>query len=302
MNRNDLERILTEIGRLDVAPPDEVTSARIASRWRHASGSPRSRVQARRRPRAVAVGGAIGLIAAAASIAVVVAATGTRNTSDLVVAAASGITVELPDGQTLLAQGGEVLPDGSIVIGGPGASGVIGGVYVGPASQFVVRNGRLQPRTDASLVDPASPAATDAAAALSTTTAPRGTRVSTTAAGSTPSTEIGASGAGGTPTSSPRRRPAPPARLSVQASARPGAAQITWAPPEGSPVVRYVVVRTKKWNGRTLPQGRRIAQVRSGQPLVAVDRKPQTGTFYVIAAYGPKNRLIAIGSVAAPTT
>lgn len=298
MNRNDIERLLRDLAALPVETPDELTSARIASRWRSAQGG-RPPTGQRRPLRSVAIGGAVALVAAAASVAVIVVADHPDDGRDLVVQAADGVTIELPDGQQLLAQGGEVLPEGALILGGAGASGLIGGIYVGPQSRFVVQGGRLEPQTERITPDTTmSPSPTDETA-TSATRAPQPTP-SDPATSDTTSTTSRASGSVTTPTAAPRSRPAPPKRLAVEAESRPNGAQITWVAPSDTSVVRYVVVRAKKWNGRTLPRGRRIAQVRSNASLVAIDRKPQPGTFYVIAAYGPKNRLLAIGSVASP--
>ncbi len=287
MNRDDLERLLTELGRSPVEPPDEITATRIERNWRRSTSVP----SARRRSRSVAAGGAAVLLAAAASVSVVVVSRSTERVQP-VVAAARDITVELPDGESLSAQGGEALPEGAIVLGGPGASGVIGGVFVGPRSEYVVRDGRLERSgsssgPDTSAVSPDSTINQPGPQPTTPSTTP------TTPARSTPNGPPATNSTG-------RPRPTPQRRLTVNAALQSGATTISWAAPTGSSVVRYVVVRTKKWNGRTLPAGRRIAVIRAGRPLVAVDPKPVRGTFYVIAAYGPRNRLLALGSVAAP--
>jgi hypothetical protein len=77
-------------------------------------------------------------------------------------------------------------------------------------------------------------------------------------------------------------------------------ARISWSAFGDSGVKEYVVYRVRSWNGSSLPRGKRIATVRSKHGHATIDPHPQTGTFYVVAALGPKRTLLAIGSVRSP--
>ena len=299
MNRPDLESLLHELGRLPVESPDELTVARIESRWRASAGlTGSSRGPERRSRRRVAIGGAVALVAAAASVAAVVGAQ-RNNDPDLVVDAANDVTVELPDGSSIEAQAGEVLPEGAVVVGGPGASGVIGTVFVGPGSAFVVRGGRLVASGAPAPDDPSSDTPpTSTSGVVATTAAPPSSAQGATA--STRPTTSPTTDASPRTTSRARPKPRTTKRLSVSAQRTKPTVRISWVAPTNRTVVRYVVVRARKWNGRTLPQGRRIATVRAGGTLTAVDKRPADGQFYVVAAFGPGNQLLAIGSVSTP--
>lgn len=297
MSRADLESLLHELGRLPVEAPDELALARIESRWRARVGvGQHPIVRTRRTRRSLAIGSAVALVAAAASVAVVV---GTQHDDnpDLVVAAAQGVTIELPDGVSIEAQAGEALPEGATVIGGPRASGVIGTIFVGPGSAFIVREGRLVAASSTALDDPSQDSS---ATTTSSTTIGPPTSAPTATTAARPGAPAPTAPNSPRTTTTPRSKPQPAKRLSVSAQRTKPTVRISWVAPTDTGVVRYVVVRAKKWNGRTLPQGKRIATVRSGRTLTATDSRPVDGQFYVVAAFGPKNRLVAIGSVSTP--
>jgi len=312
MERHDIEELLEQMGRTPVADPDDLAVARIERRWRAASeGLPHAAesrpVRASRRygtpSRRVAVAGATALVGVAASVALVVAVQSRSiGTERIVVADATDIVVVLPNGETVEPLAGEQLPDGAVIQAGDAASGEIGAIEVSPRTRYVVRNGSIE-RYDESPGTTASPPASSVSIPATSTTG-----------------VVGASGAV-TPTSRPSEPKAPttpptsnttptgprPARLGVRATAEPkpggrgSRVQVTWAATDRPEVRRYVVIRVRSWNGRTLPAGKRIASIKAGGNRAAIDRNPKPGTFYVVAAIGPGNRVIAIGSVEAPT-
>lgn len=308
MKHEDLEQLLHHLSETPVEAPDELTVARIERRWRAAAGAPRPRIARRRaaspawgrRPAVVA-----GLVAAAAAIgvALVVAARDPQGGS-VVVAEARGITVVLPNGDVISPLAGESLPEGAII---ESASPVrIGSELLTPGTRYIVENGSIHPE--------GSPAKTEtpetgSASAGSSTTRPAsnlkpssGSSTSTSVSGSSTSVSPPSSSGPSTtkktrPTSPPRR---PPAHLAVGATRNAKQARITWAPYSGAKVKRYVVIRVRSWNGSSLPKGKRIASISKGKATVAFDRSPVDGTFYVVAALGDHNTLLAIGSVATP--
>lgn len=308
MDQHNIEELLEQMGRTPVADPDELTVARIEQHWRSAADGnlvrPARPMSAVRRPsRHVAISGATALIGVAASVALVVAVQGRTNNSDrIVVADATGILVVLPNGETVEPLAGEQLPDGAVIEAGDAASGEVGAVAVSPRTRYVVRNGTIE-----AFGGVASTAPSSSTPAVETTVRST-TAVSGGNGAGTPTTQLAEPQA---PTTQPKSaRPGAgvrPARLSVRAVAEPKTVgngrrvQITWAASDRPEVRRYVVVRVRSWNGRTLPGGKRIANVKAGTKQVAIDRNPRGGTFYVVAAMGPGNRIIAIGSVESPT-
>lgn len=317
MDRHNIEELLEQMGRTPIADPDELTVARIEQRWRSvAEGSTdtsasRSRSvrgqsvgQTRRPSRRVAVSGATALIGVAASVALIVAVQGRTNDSDhTVVADATDVVVVLPNGETIEPLAGEQLPDGAVIEAGDAASGEIGAVAVSPRARYVVRNGTIEPYGGVAATIPRSSNPVVDTTVRSTTAVTGGNGAGT------PSTQV-AEPQG--PTTQPKTTTpgsgVRPARLNVRALAEPKPngkgtrVQIAWTKTDRPEVRRYVVIRVRSWNGRTLPAGKRIANVRAGTRQVAIDRNPKDGTFYVVAAIGPGNRVIAIGSVEAPVS
>jgi len=307
MQHDDLERLLQELGNTPVAPPDELTIARIEARWRAAApavdGTSAARSRApfpRRRRRYLAqhrrpaLIGSVALVAAAAGIALVIAVREPAGT-EVVVAEAQGITVVLPSGEVITPLAGEELPDGSIIQSAPGSSGRVGNEVLSPGVRYIVEDGRLRP---AGSLEPATTTApgTTGVSAPDSTAAPSITR---------PALQPTASTAESTSTTKPSSstsivRRQPPVRLSVTSSRTAKGARITWAATSTPGVKRYVVVRVKSWNGTSLPKGKRLGTVNRGKATVVTDRSPVDGTFYVVAALGEKNAVLAIGSVAAP--
>lgn len=295
--REHLEQLLHELGATPVPDTDELTVARIEARWRSAAeGVSPQRQPARRhrsnRPairRRPAVVSAAALVAAAAGIALVL---GIRSPSgpEVVVAEAQGITVVLPSGEVITPLAGEELPEGAIVQSAPGSAGKVGNDRLSPGIRYIVEKGRLRPAS-------AAPSSTTVAPIASSSTAPSTTnRVSPNSAITSTTVDSGTTAA---PTSTVAHAPAP-ARLTVAVTRTPKRTRITWTPFGGSRVKRYVVVRVKSWNGATLPKGKRIATVGRNKAMVATDRSPVDGTYYVVAALGERNTVLAIGSVAVP--
>lgn len=308
MKHEELEQLLRQLGEMPVEAPDELTVARMERRWRTAAGVPRPRISRRRaaepawgrRPLVVA-----GFVAAAAAIGVglVVAARDPQG-SDVVVAEARGITVVLPSGEVISPLAGEALPEGAII---ESSSAVrIGSELLTPGTRYIVENGLLRPEGSPATSDPPEG---DSAAVVSATTRPSsnlkpsaGPSTSTSVPG--PSSSAAPTSTAGPsttkkprPTLPPRR---PPAHLSIGVSRNAKQARITWAPYTGAKVKRYVVIRVRSWNGSSLPKGKRIASISKGKATVALDRSPVDGTYYVVAALGDHNTLLAIGSVATP--
>ena len=304
MDKDRLEGILHELGKMPVADADEFSIARIAARWRDASTSgtstARRSASAARPLRRPAVVGSTVLIGIAASVALIVAVQDPSPQTSLVVAYSQGVTVRLPDGEVVTPLAGEELPEGAIVEAGTGAKGLIGVDVIAPLSRYVVINGRLQPQTSA------GPIGTDAPRPdTPTTTTPRATTTGLpgdSPTGSTlPPTSSPQVTAQPTPTSSalPPKR-VPPARLAVSAGRKGTKVVVSWAPFGGPGVKRYEVIRVRSWNGSTLPKGKKIATVNRNKATSATDGRPQAGTFYVVAALGAKGKVLAIGSVRAP--
>jgi hypothetical protein len=247
-----------------------------------------------RRP---AVVGAAALVLAAAAAVTVVATLDSPETNDAaVVADAQGVTVILPNGEVIAPLAGEGLPVGAIVEAGANATGRIGDAVLVPRSRYIVGKDGLKIASSADPTPtPAPSIPTTTARATDTTTA----RPTTTAAPSQSSST--APSPTPVPTTAVPTAPEAPSRLAVAATAKGKKARISWSGFGGTGVKQYVVVRVRSWNGSTLPKGKRIATVRRGSTLAAVDAHPQAGTFYVVAALGPKRIVLAIGSVRAPT-
>ena len=303
MNRQQIEALLEEMGNASVPEPDEVTIARIEQRWRRASTSG-GRAPARVRrlhalpsPR-VATAGAAALLAVAASVALVVGVQHSRRDDrSFVVADATDVYVVLPSGETIEPLAGQELPEGALIQTGDAASGAIGAVPLVPRTRYVVRNGQVVP---AGTVEPTStvrPTSTTASAVSPTTTPATPSTVRPLSPPEGPTTLVRTTA----PTS-----PVRPARLAVRAAAQPKAASrgvrltVAWERLSNPEIRRYVVIRVKSWNGRSLPSGKRIANVRAGSSRSAIDRNPKPG-FYVVAALGKGNTVLAIGSVDVPT-
>jgi hypothetical protein len=285
----DIERKLGALGGLPVPDPDEMTVARIEARWRTAIGQPARRTARAgvlaRRP--AAVGAAALVLAAAASVAVVVTVGSPDTGQDTAaVADVQGVTVVLPSGEVITPAAGEDLPEGAIVEAGTGAQGVVGNQTVIPLTRYVVRNGRLVPEGTV----PETPTPDSAALAPSTSSASSTSNAVSTVPSSSSTSEV----------TTTTVTPLTPVRLAVSAVASGKKARISWSAFGGPDVKEYVVYRVKSWNGSSLPKGKRIATIRPKRGRVAVDQHPQSGTFYVVAALGPKRTVLAIGSVRSP--
>lgn len=306
MKRSELEQTLRELGHLSVDPLDDTGVERVAERWRAAaSGAPgnstslqlaRTRKGSHRVRRPAVVGATALVLAAAASVAVIVSVHSPTPSDTAVVAEAQGVTVILPNGEVIAPLAGEGLPIGAIVEAGANARGRIGDSVLVPRSRYIVgRNGLEIATSEPPENTPQSSGASGSVGADSgpAEAPPTSSRPASTAA-PTPSTSTPAS-----TTSSPAETAI--TRLSVSAAAKGKKARVSWSRVSNTAVKQYVVIRVRSWNGSTLPKGKRIATVRSGGALTAIDQHPQPGTFYVVAALGAKRKVLAIGSVQAPT-
>lgn len=302
MNQRELEETLQELGRLHVEPLDEAGTTRIAQHWRKAAATPASISPRHRRPaagrvrRPAIIGASALVLAAAASVAVVFSVHSTPPNDAAIVSDAQGVTVILPNGEVIAPLAGEGLPVGAIVEAGANASGRIGNSVLLPRARYIVGKNGLEiapddvPTPTVASSRPVSTVPSSTVAGPTSTSQPSGP-TTTSVAATTPPEPV---------TSAPPSAVAP-ARLSVAVSAKGKKARISWTRSGSADVKQYVVIRVRSWNGSTLPKGKRIATIRRGASLTAVDPHPQPETFYVVAALGPKRTVLAIGSVQAPT-
>lgn len=142
MNRRDVERMLEELGASGVPGPSHTFRERVAERLR-AVGGVATAGRAWSRPpwgHVLVLAGAT----AAMVVAIVLASGGPRSSTDqLVLASATDAVAVLPDGRTLPAKDGLILPEGSIVRTGPAGRVRAGDGVLGPNAEAVVRDGRL---------------------------------------------------------------------------------------------------------------------------------------------------------------
>jgi hypothetical protein len=334
MKRDDIERTLRAMGRIEVPPADELTVARIEHQWRHA-------VQGSRRPGHVIAGPAgparrrsavfatAGVLAAAAAASAVIAFNLDRESSDrVVVADAEDIVIVLPGGRFVDPQPGETLPEGAFVQAGPYADGRIGDRLVQPDDLFIVADGRLQEAQVEELARMVAPGPTRSSAPTSAPSRRSSSRSEVTtplvplpeepsqdaatppAATEPPATQATAPPAASTAGEASTTAVAPATtsgdestgvRRALRVSAREDgdAVVVSWERADGVRVKRYLVYRVITWNG-VQPGNGRIASVAAGRATRIVDTEPEVGTIYVVVAVDGAGHVVAAGSTRSP--
>ena len=339
MERDEIEQTLEAWSTSPVPPADPIALDRIESRWRSAAGLSHTHahgnVLAYRPRRRGALVSAAGLVAAAASLALIVSFRH-HDEGQVVGSEAEDVVIVLPGGEVVDPQPGEKLPDGAFVQAGPYAAGRIGGSTISPDDIFKVVNGQLQLSGSVELTEstqavhhepgaslpgggaggttgdgdshtaanpPVTVAEPTSAEPESTATPLPVEPVTEASITQAPVTEAPVTEAPATTRHHrPSTLPIPPdgTVLVVTAQVAGSQVQIDWPTWTGPGFRRYVVFRNSGWNGQGVPKKGRIANILDVGSSQFVDDHPRANTVYVVIVIGAGRQVLAVGSVVSP--